>query len=85
MNALSGPLGARAKASLFAGCDVVLHCNGRMDEMKEIAAEVKPLAGTSARRADAASAQIKPPASFDAVAATARLDALLNSSQMARS
>ena len=34
MKALDGPLAARAKAALFAGCDVVLHCNGDMDEMK---------------------------------------------------
>ena len=34
MKALDGPLSVRAKAALFAGCDLVLHCNGDMDEMK---------------------------------------------------
>ena len=33
MKALDGPLGVRAKAALFAGCDMVLHCNGEMEEM----------------------------------------------------
>ena len=45
MNALDGPLSVRAKAALFAGCDIVLHCNGRMDEMREVAGEAKPLEG----------------------------------------
>ncbi len=43
MNALDGPLSVRTKAALFAGCDVVLHCNGKMDEMREVADEVKEL------------------------------------------
>ena len=37
MGALSGPIGTRATAALAAGCDVVLHCNGKMAEMREIA------------------------------------------------
>jgi beta-N-acetylhexosaminidase len=40
MEALSGPLQQRARAALAAGCDVVLHCNGNMDEMQELAAAV---------------------------------------------
>ena len=61
MQALDGTLGARAKAALFAGCDIVLHCNGEMDEMKEVAANVKPLGGAAARRAKAALAQLQAP------------------------
>ena len=38
MKALSGGFRARAEASLAAGCDIVLHCNGRLEEMTEIAA-----------------------------------------------
>ncbi len=37
MEALAGDLGARARSSLAAGCDVVLHCNGRMAEMEAVA------------------------------------------------
>ena len=40
MEALGGSLGARAAAALAAGCDVVLHCNGKMDEMIEVATAV---------------------------------------------
>ena len=38
MNALSGSIAERTRASLAAGCDVVLHCNGKLDEMREVAA-----------------------------------------------
>src|SRR5690242_15958927 len=54
MQALTGSLDHRAKASLFAGCDVVLHCNGNLAEMREIATELKPLEDIHLKRADAA-------------------------------
>ena len=34
MKALSGGFRERAEAAFAAGCDVALHCNGRMDEMR---------------------------------------------------
>lgn len=37
MNALDGTMQERVLRSLQAGCDLVLHCNGRMDEMAAIA------------------------------------------------
>ena len=58
MKALSGSLTDRTKRSLRAGCDVVLHCNGRMDEMVEVAAATGCLKGKAARRAEAAMARI---------------------------
>jgi len=54
MEALAGELGERARASLDAGCDLVLHCNGKMDEMLAIASEVPTLEGTAFSRAEAA-------------------------------
>jgi len=58
MKALSGSLRDRAEASLKAGCDVVLHCNGDLDEMRQVAEGVGRLKGKSAKRADAAMARI---------------------------
>lgn len=77
MNALSGTLAQRCKASLTAGCDVVLHCNGGMDEMKQVASELKPLDGEALRRAVAALSRIEPPEDFDTGAGIARLNQLL--------
>jgi beta-N-acetylhexosaminidase len=59
MNALKGSLGARARASFRAGCDVALHCNGRLAEMVEVAAQTPRLAGRAAGRAEAALARIR--------------------------
>jgi beta-N-acetylhexosaminidase len=77
MKALDGPLAARARAAQFAGCDLVLHCNGDMDEMRSVASEVKVLEGLPAKRSIAALAHLHAPAPFDPVAAQARLGALL--------
>jgi beta-N-acetylhexosaminidase len=77
MAALQGPLGKRAKSALLAGCDVVLHCNGDLGEMKEVAANVKPLTGESSRRAEAALAQYRAPADLDIGKAEAHLEALM--------
>ena len=37
MKALSGNFSVRAKKCLAAGCDIILHCNGKMDEMIAVA------------------------------------------------
>jgi len=69
MKALSGSFSARTRAALLAGCDGVLHCNGNMDEMKEIADAVPVLEGRALQRADAALAHLITPAAFDVAAA----------------
>ncbi len=58
MKALSGSLADRARAALRAGCDVVLHCNGNLAEMGEVASATARLKGAAARRAEAALARI---------------------------
>ncbi len=64
MQALSGPLGRRAEMALAAGCDVVLHCSGRLEEMREVAAACPELGGDALPRANeamrAANAQPQP-------------------------
>jgi beta-N-acetylhexosaminidase len=54
MEALSGALQQRARAALAAGCDVVLHCNGNMDEMQEVAAAVPLMPAEAQIRAHSA-------------------------------
>jgi len=77
MNALDGPLSVRTKAALFAGCDVVLHCNGKMDEMAQVASEAKELDGQALRRAEHALSHLSVPDAFDPAAAEARLAELM--------
>jgi beta-N-acetylhexosaminidase len=78
MKALDGPLALRAKAALFAGCDLALHCNGDMDEMKDVASEVKELDGLPLKRSEQALAHlVAADSDFDPKAATARLAGLL--------
>ncbi len=78
MKALDGPLASRAKAALFAGCDLVLHCNGDMDEMKDVASEVKELEGLALKRSQQVLALLRAPeAGFDPSAAEAHLAELL--------
>jgi beta-N-acetylhexosaminidase len=77
MRALSGTLAERARASFAAGCDLVLHCNGTMEEMIAIAAVAPHLEGKVLRRFEAALAQLQEPQAFDRGAAEqARLDSL---------
>ncbi|HXV01297.1 MAG TPA: beta-N-acetylhexosaminidase [Caulobacteraceae bacterium] len=76
MRALTGSIAERAASALAAGCDVVLHCNGDLAEMREVAAAAGPLEGRAAARAAAALARVAPaPESFDQEACARRFDA----------
>ncbi len=76
MKALSGDLAQRARASLSAGCDVVLHCNGDMAEMQSVMAGTRALGGQAMRRARAVMGRISRSVEpFDVDEAWARFEA----------
>ena len=77
MGALSGSLSERTAAAIAAGCDMVLHCNGELAEMRAVAAAVPALAGEAARRAAAALATKRPAAPFDVAAGRAEFSRLM--------
>jgi len=76
MNALAGSIAERTRAIVNAGCDVVLHCNGKLEEMREVARQTPELTGKPLERAKRALASRKPPEPFDRQAAWAELDML---------
>jgi beta-N-acetylhexosaminidase len=78
MNALAGSLAERTRAVFASGCDMVLHCNGKIDEMREVARETPELSGKSLERAGRALASRKAPQPFDRLKARAELDALVD-------
>jgi beta-N-acetylhexosaminidase len=78
MNALAGSIAERTRAIVNAGCDMVLHCNGKLDEMREVARETPELMSEALQRAEQALASRKRPEPFDRQAGRAELDALMN-------
>lgn len=78
MNALAGSVAERSRAIVAAGCDMVLHCDGKLDEMREVAGQVPELTGKALERANRALMARKEPEPFDRAAARAELDALID-------
>jgi beta-N-acetylhexosaminidase len=83
MNALAGTIAERTRAIVNAGCDMVLHCNGKLDEMRDVARETPELAGRALDRARQALASRRQPEPLDRQAARAELDALVDRAGMA--
>jgi beta-N-acetylhexosaminidase len=83
MNALAGSIADRTRAIFAAGCDMVLHCNGKLDEMREVARETPELSGQALQRATGALASRQSPQPFDRPTARAELDALIGRAGMA--
>jgi beta-N-acetylhexosaminidase len=77
MNALAGSIAERTRAVFAAGCDMVLHCNGKLDEMREVARETPELSGKPLQRAGRALASRKAAQAFDRLKARTELDMLI--------
>lgn len=77
MKALSGSFTEKTARALAAGCDLVLHCNGVMAEMEEVAAAAGVLKGRALSRARAALRARQKPQPFDRQQALRDLDTLL--------
>jgi beta-N-acetylhexosaminidase len=76
MQALSGDLGQRTRASMAAGCDIALHCKGDLAEMLAVAAEAGDMRPDTRTRAEAALARRKPADRVDIAALEADLAAM---------
>lgn len=79
MGALTGTMAERTTGALDAGCDLVLHCNGRFAEMRAVAEAARPLCGDALARTEAARAVLRPAAPCDGQALRAEFEALLAS------
>ena len=76
MKALGGGFDDRARLSLAAGCDVVLHCNGEMNEMVGVVAGTAPLTDMAKTRLDRANGLRRTLPAPDKTAALAELATL---------
>ena len=78
MKALSGSAGDKAAGAIEAGCDLVLDCWGRMDEMVDIAGRLDEMSAVSRARLERAMATVAGAhAGGDIAALIAKRDALL--------
>jgi beta-N-acetylhexosaminidase len=65
MKALKDSFRERGERAIAAGCDVLLHCNGQMGEMMEVAAAAGTLQGQAEKRANRALSFLREPDEFD--------------------
>jgi beta-N-acetylhexosaminidase len=79
MNALAGDHRERGKAIFDAGCDIVLHCSGRIDDMRAIADVAPLLSGKVRARVDRVTALARAPEPLDRTLAREEFLALAGS------
>lgn len=78
MKALKGTLTDQSHASIAAGCDVILHCNGSLAERAEVAAAAGDMTDAAQARAQTALAARQTPDALDIPSCEAQLEALLH-------
>ena len=84
MGALGGPMGERSAAAIAAGCDLVLHCSGDLDEMMAVAEAAGDLSADAGHRADRALAARINPEAIDIAALEAEFDSLTGGADVGR-
>ena len=76
MQALSGDFRDRTDAIFAAGCDVILHCNGVMDEMRQVVAQTPVLRDKAETRANLALLRRERPDAVEETAARQEFSSL---------
>ena len=83
MGALSGSLTEKVTGALGAGCDLVLHCNGDLEEMRVVASTATVLRGEALKRADIALSSKRTPIDIDISALEVEFTALIEGAEHA--
>lgn len=78
MKALKGGLDERARDAVGAGCDIALHCNGDMDEMRDVAAGTPALSDSGVARLEHALSEVAGGGQGDAEERLASLDEIIS-------
>lgn len=78
MQALEGDVVQRTRASLAAGMDLILHCNGEISQMQQVAQQAGVFTSAAQARADEALNRRILPDNIDISAIEAELASLLN-------
>ena len=78
MNALSGDYATRTQSIFAAGVDIVLHCNGLMDQMIEVAGVTPVLTGNALDRANLALSQLQRTQNVDVDGLRGEFDQLIS-------
>jgi beta-N-acetylhexosaminidase len=84
MKALSDDLGTLSRASIEAGCDVILHCNWTLSDRPQVAQAAGEMTDIAHKRVIRAAEVRKTPDMIDIAALDAELEALLGGGALAQ-
>ncbi|MFK7753616.1 MAG: beta-N-acetylhexosaminidase [Sedimentitalea sp.] len=77
MKALKGDLATLSREAIAAGCDVILHCNGSIEERQQVAQAAGQMGAAAQIRAEAAMTWRRDPEPLDIKGAEAKLTAIM--------